>query len=405
MKIGSLFSGYGGLDLAVEAVTGAQPAWFVEYDEAPSKILAHHWPDVPNYGDVTQINWAEVEPVDILTGGSPCQDLSAAGKRAGMAEGTRSNLWVNMREAITQLRPQLVVWENVLGALSAPAESESDALTSDMEQGGGLLAAPPGGHLRALGRVLGDLTEIGYDTEWLTLRASDIGAPHHRARIFLISWPRTTDPESRGRNHGQTTHQRTPHREVHTPHHHRDATTDPESERHFCGGLAVGKEPALTETDSCVSSLSDTEREGWQRWGSAAPQDSESRGAPSVPDGRSSRTEWGRYAPAVRRWERTLGTPAPNPTEPNTKGNPRLAAPFAEWLMGLPPGWVTDPEIGLTRAQQLKAIGNGVCPQQAQTALTQLLERSERADHHVHTDPQIKPHCARLASNAPHAKT
>lgn len=143
MKIGSLFSGYGGLDLAVEAVTGAQPAWFCEFDPAPSKVLAHHWPDVPNHKDVTQIDWADVEPVDILTGGSPCQDLSQAGKRAGMTEGTRSNLWVNMREAINHLRPRLVVWENVLGALSAPAESESDAATSNMEQGGGTTGSAP----------------------------------------------------------------------------------------------------------------------------------------------------------------------------------------------------------------------------------------------------------------------
>lgn len=138
MKIGSLFSGYGGLDLAVEAIFNAQPAWFCEYDEAPSKVLAHHWPDVPNLRDVTQINWAQVEPVDILVGGSPCQDLSHAGKRTGMTEGTRSNLWVNMREAIATLQPKLVVWENVLGALSATATSDSD-----MEQGGGTTGSSP----------------------------------------------------------------------------------------------------------------------------------------------------------------------------------------------------------------------------------------------------------------------
>ena len=86
--------------------------------------------------------------------------------------------------------------------------------------------------------------------------------------------------------------------------------------------------------------------------------------------------EWGKYAPAIRRWERVLGVAAPNPTEPNTKGNPRLAAPFAEWMMSLPTGWVTNPEIGLTRAQQLKALGNGVVPAQAQAALTHLLERT-----------------------------
>lgn len=144
LTIGSLFSGYGGLDLAVEAVTGATPAWFCEFDPAPSKVLAHHWPHVPNHRDVTQINWDTVEPVDILTGGSPCQDLSQAGKRAGMTEGTRSNLWVNMREAIATLQPRLVVWENVLGALSAQAESESDNATiSHMEQGGGITGSSP----------------------------------------------------------------------------------------------------------------------------------------------------------------------------------------------------------------------------------------------------------------------
>lgn len=74
LTIGSLFSGYGGLDMAVEAVTGARTVWHCEWDEAPAKVLAHHWPDVPNYRDVAQIDWEEVRdshPVDILTGGYP----------------------------------------------------------------------------------------------------------------------------------------------------------------------------------------------------------------------------------------------------------------------------------------------------------------------------------------------
>lgn len=186
--IGSLFSGYGGLDLAVEHITGATPAWFVEFDEAPSKILKHHWPDVPNYGDVTKINWVDLPPVDIITGGSPCQDLSAAGGRKGMTEGTRSNLWVNMREAIEVIRPRLVVWENVLGALSAKATSDSD-----MEPGTRRMGNPTDGHLRALGRVCGDLAEIGYDTRWTTLRVSDLGGCHHRARVFLTARPTHTE--------------------------------------------------------------------------------------------------------------------------------------------------------------------------------------------------------------------
>lgn len=81
---------------------------------------------------------------------------------------------------------------------------------------------------------------------------------------------------------------------------------------------------------------------------------------------------WGKYEPAVRRWEK-LTRPAPIPTEPNKNGNPRLAAPFSEWMMGWPEGWVTDPEIGLPRTAQLKIIGNGVCPQQAYSAITELL--------------------------------
>lgn len=81
---------------------------------------------------------------------------------------------------------------------------------------------------------------------------------------------------------------------------------------------------------------------------------------------------WGKYEPTVRRWEK-LTRPAPIPTEPNKNGNPRLAAPFSEWMMGWPEGWVTDPEIGLPRTDQLKIIGNGVCPQQAYSAITELL--------------------------------
>ena len=131
-----------------------------------------------------------------------CQDLSLAGKRAGMTEGTRSNLWVNMREAIRRLHPRLVVWENVMGALSAHAFSELDtnnskdndsAASSDVEQGEGRLGGTPTGSLRAIGRVLGDLSEIGYDAEWTVLRASDIGGCHHRARVFLIAYPADSD--------------------------------------------------------------------------------------------------------------------------------------------------------------------------------------------------------------------
>jgi DNA (cytosine-5)-methyltransferase 1 len=184
LKIGSLFSGYGGLDLAVTELTGATVAWHCEWDDAPSKVLQHHFPNVPNYRDVTKVDFASIEPVDILTGGFPCQDLSIAGKRAGLEDGTRSGLWSEFARAIETIKPKLVVIENVKGILSAKANSNvehcQDCMGNDGEQ-------PV---LRALGAVLGNLDDIGYDAKWCGLRAADTGAPHNRFRIFIIAYPR-----------------------------------------------------------------------------------------------------------------------------------------------------------------------------------------------------------------------
>lgn len=180
-RIGELFAGYGGLGMGVQAVYGGTMAWVSDIDKGANKVLAHRFPDVPNLGDITTIDWSTVEPVDILTGGSPCQDLSHAGARKGMTDGTRSNLWVAMREAIAQLRPSLVVWENVRGAYSASADSAVEPCPGCMGDGPGQPA------LRALGRVLGDLSDLGYDTRWHGLRAADVGAPHGRFRVFVAA--------------------------------------------------------------------------------------------------------------------------------------------------------------------------------------------------------------------------
>lgn len=105
-----MFAGYGGLELAVADVfPDARLAWVAEIEPAPARILAHHWPDVPNLGDVTAVDWAAVKPVDIITGGSPCQDLSTCGRGAGMRPGTRSGLWSSMAHAIDVVRPRLVI--------------------------------------------------------------------------------------------------------------------------------------------------------------------------------------------------------------------------------------------------------------------------------------------------------
>ena len=183
MKIGSLFSGYGGLDLAVTAVTGAEVAWHCEWDDAPSKILEKNFPGIPNYRDVTKVDFTQGEQVDILTGGFPCQDLSLAGKRAGLKDGTRSGLWSEFARAIDTIKPKLVVIENVRGLLSAKAHSDVEQCSWCMGNDG----TEPS--LRALGAVLGDLASIGYDAKWTGLRAADTGAPHNRFRIFIIAYP------------------------------------------------------------------------------------------------------------------------------------------------------------------------------------------------------------------------
>ena len=120
-----MFSGSGGLDLAVEEVFDARTVWFSEIDEPVARVFAHHWPDAPNLGDITTIDWNVVPPVDILCGGFPCQDVSTVGKMAGLAPGTRSGLWAHMATAIEALRPEWVVIENVRGLLSATATRPS----------------------------------------------------------------------------------------------------------------------------------------------------------------------------------------------------------------------------------------------------------------------------------------
>jgi len=187
MKIGSLFSGYGGLDNAVANVTGAKVVWHCEWDAAPSKILEKHFAGVPNYRDVSLVDFTQVEPVDILTGGFPCQDLSLAGKRAGLKEGTRSGLWIEFARAIEELNPRLVVIENVRGLLSATAHSDLESCPWCMGEANGEPS------LRALGAVLGSLADLGYDAKWTSVRASDAGAPHSRFRVFITATRQPTD--------------------------------------------------------------------------------------------------------------------------------------------------------------------------------------------------------------------
>ena len=167
MKVGSLFSGIGGLDLGLERA-GMKVIWQCEIDEYASKVLKKHWPGVPNLGDITKVDWNAVERPDLLCGGFPCQDISIAGKGRGL-EGEKSGLWWDFHKAISVLRPRYVLVENV------------PMLTH-----------------RGLDAVLASLSEIGYDAEWNIVSARFVGANHRRDRIFIVAYPHSERCERSG---------------------------------------------------------------------------------------------------------------------------------------------------------------------------------------------------------------
>jgi len=158
LTVGSLFSGIGGFDLGLER-TGMRVRWQVEIDPYCQRVLAKHWPHVQRYGDIQSVDWGTVEPVDVLCGGFPCQDISLAGKGAGLA-GERSGLWFEYAKAIEALTPRYVIIENVAALRS-----------------------------RGLDQVLGALAALGYDAEWHCIPASAVGAPHQRDRVWIVAYP------------------------------------------------------------------------------------------------------------------------------------------------------------------------------------------------------------------------
>lgn len=446
VTLGSLCTGYGGLDLGtLAAFGGGRVAWVADPDPHVRAILDARLPDVPNLGDITTTDWTTVEPVTVITAGFPCQDISAAGPGGGIRKGTRSGLWHQVIDAVRHLRPAILVVENVAA-----------------------LRWRNGG----LDIVLADLAAIGYDAHWCCLRASDIGAAHRRERVFLLGYPsgirfiadtvnadaahptgtRLARPgpgvptahrpvDRKPARHGLTTVADSPGtrsplavpaegtrsgRTSGQPARHGDAAVaDPARERHrhagpqsrsgirptaVAAGAAAVPDPASDRWDqgqpqsAGIQGGSDTVLGGGAAAADAAcgqqpqqpqgnpglqfgpgtgtshrdhpghsPQRSVHLGRDSggVDSGIDDRVAWGGYEVTIRRWERILGRLAPHPTEPGRGGRPRLSPAFVEWLMGLPPGWVTG--IDIPRTAQLRALGNGVVPQQAAHALEQML--------------------------------
>ena len=346
MRVGSLFSGYGGLDMAV----GGELAWYSEIEPAAMRVMEANHPGVPNLGDITKIDWQEVPPVDVITGGYPCQPFSNAGKRKGKND--ERHLWPYVRTAIRELRPRFAFLENVRGHLSL-----------------------------GFADVLGDCAADGLSARWITLRAADAGAPHNRARLFFTisdadCMARPPSSSFRGRSEAlarSESQQRIKRSDSDSASDSNSASGEAWRDSGSHGGRirlkSLGYSPSFAD--------SDRERHG-SRQGSEkmAGIDSENAGIAWERErswqesGAGGFINFGQYEPAIRRWESIVGRSAPDPVI-RREDRKRLNPVFVEWMMGLPAGWVTG--HGLSISQELKMLGNGVVPQQAALALEMLV--------------------------------
>lgn len=171
LKVLDLFAGAGGFTLAGEMAGGFETIAFCEIDKYAQRVLRARWPDVPVFSDVTKLKGADVGAVDVITGGFPCQDLSSAGRGAGIGYGTRSGLFREMLRLACEVREitgrlPYIIFENVPRLLSGPSENPGEWF----------------------GEFLWSLAEVGYDAEWFCITAASIGAPHERERICVVAY-------------------------------------------------------------------------------------------------------------------------------------------------------------------------------------------------------------------------
>lgn len=173
LKVLDLFAGAGGFTIAGELAGGYETVAFCEIDKHARKVLAKNWPDVPIFEDVTKLYASDIDgTIDVITGGFPCQDLSSAGRGAGLGDGTRSGLFREMLRLACEVRERqgglpYIIFENVARLLSGPTEAPGEWF----------------------GEFLWALAEVGYDAEWFCITAASIGAPHERERVCVVAYP------------------------------------------------------------------------------------------------------------------------------------------------------------------------------------------------------------------------
>lgn len=407
--IGSLFTGAGALcELAVAPLLGGRVIWHCEYEpptekkprptQAAARMLAHRFPDTPNLGDISRVDWAAVPRPDILTGGFPCTDVSLAGAQAGLRPETRSGTWTYMAHGIRVLRPDMVVIENVRGLASTGAHCDVEPCPWCV---GDQSTRPV---LRAFGAVLGDLADLGYDAWWTGLPASDVGACHARFRFVVVAAPRDSalfgwDPALVAGECGEPAWATGGSDRV-TPAYPDSAghAGSPGTELRITARPAIGRDdpepllPTPRATDGTKGEPNQRGSSGDLMLPSVVAQ---LLPTPAVADSQGTRAtrggdrggellrgvadqvaatgyDWGIWEAAIRRHERWLGRPVPEPRVRGARGGWKLNPALSEWMMGWPAGWVTDVP-GLTIDEQLQVCGNGVVPQQIQKALSYLI--------------------------------
>ena len=308
--------------MAVEAYFGAETIWVSEFDKYASKVIEARI-NKPNFGNLKIIDWHNIEPIDILTAGYPCQPFSQAGLRKG-AEDER-HLWPYIKTAISILRPKYVILENVRGHFGL-----------------------------GFREVLGDLASIGYDARWTLIRASEVGAPHRRERLFILAYPNSARWARAERSDIQAKQPRDSSNNL-------NEYTNTDGQRCNLGQDYGDKVEYQRESRSIASGLVETiitNTDGDTRTQSRRSNRevrAESIGLRGGPDKGQTRGEF-RFSLEMDK-----------ETIPPPLDEGKLNVKFVEYMMGLPDGWVTD--IDLPRSQKLKILGNGVVPQQAYRAI------------------------------------
>lgn len=318
LTIGSLCTGYGGLDLAAEQHFNAEMIWYSEIEKSCCSIIEEHWPGVPNIGNIKEIEWETIPRCDILVAGYPCQPFSVAGNRKG--EGDERAIFEYIAEGISVLRPRTIVLENVKGHTTLGGTS-----------------------------VIGALTAMGYDSKWGVIRASDVGATHQRARLFIISTDEKTVTDTSCERHGS------------------------EQDFGMVGRVGTQTEIFGREASTTRQIAEHREQKDETVTDSDSPGPSEQSRTVAIKEEHttaersSCETDFGIYQEAIDRWTEVIGRQPPGPVKDDA-----LNPSFVEWMMGLPENWVVNQ--GLTRRKEIKMLGNGVVPQQALAALKILTE-------------------------------